>query len=284
VGRRLAGLFHGRPRLQAGSLLAAPMGWLVIGYLGSLVVLLISAFWSLGELSGQVEGTTLEHFDRIYTEGVYRAISLRTIGVAAAVTVTDALLAFPIALYMAKFARPRIRSLMVVAVLMPLWSAYLVKVYAWRTILSEDGALNWLLDPIGLNGPDYGLFAVYLVMSYIWLPYMIIPIYAGLERIPDSLLSASGDLGARPGHTFRRVIMPLAFPAIVAGSIFTFSLTLGDFITPELVGGSTQFIGSVVYDNFASNLPLAAAFTTVPIIVMTVYLLIARRLGAFEHL
>jgi len=284
VGRRLAGLFHGRPRLQAGTLLAAPLGWLVIGYLGSLVVLLISSFWLLGELSGHIEGTTLEHFDRIYTEGVYRAISLRTIGVAAAVTVTDALLAFPIAFYMAKFARPRLKSVMVVAVLMPLWSAYLVKVYAWRTILSEDGALNWVLNPLGLHGPDYGLFAVYLVMSYIWLPYMIIPIYAGLERIPDTLLSASSDLGAPPGHTFRRVVMPLAFPAIVAGSIFTFSLTLGDFITPELVGGSTQFIGSVVYDNFASNLPLAAAFTTVPILVMTIYLLTARRLGAFEHL
>jgi len=284
VGRRLAGLFHGRPRLQAGTLLAAPLGWLVIGYLGSLVVLLISAFWSLGELSNQVEGTTLDHFNTIYTEGVYRAISLRTVGVAAAVTVTDALLAFPIAFYMAKFARPRTKSLMVVAVLMPLWSAYLVKVYAWRTILSEDGALNWVLNPFGISGPDYGLFAVYLVMSYIWLPYMIIPIYAGLERIPNSLLSASGDLGAQPGYTFRRVVMPLAFPAIIAGSIFTFSLTLGDFITPELVGGSTQFIGSVVYDNFASNLPLAAAFTTVPIIVMTIYLLIARRLGAFEHL
>jgi putative spermidine/putrescine transport system permease protein len=284
VGRRLAGLFHGRPRLQAGSLLAAPMGWLVIGYLGSLVVLLVSAFWSLGELSNQIEGTTLDHFETIYTEGVYRAISLRTICVAAAVTVTDALLAFPIAFYMAKFARPRTRSLMVVAVLMPLWSAYLVKVYAWRTILSEDGALNWLLNPFGISGPDYGIFAVYLVMSYIWLPYMIIPIYAGLERIPDSLLSASGDLGAPPGHTFRRVVMPLAFPAIVAGSIFTFSLTLGDFISPELVGGSTQFIGSVVYDNFASNLPLAAALTTVPILVMTIYLLVARRLGAFEHL
>jgi putative spermidine/putrescine transport system permease protein len=284
AGRRLAGLFHGRPRLQAGSLLAAPLGWLVIGYLGSLAVLLVSAFWSLGELSNQIEGTTLKHFDTIYTEGVYRAISLRTIGVAAAVTVTDALLAFPIAFYMAKFARPRTKSLMVVAVLMPLWSAYLVKVYAWRTILSEDGALNWVLNPFGISGPDYGLFAVYLVMSYIWLPYMIIPIYAGLERIPDSLLSASGDLGAPPGHTFRRVVMPLAFPAIVAGSIFTFSLTLGDFISPELVGGSTQFIGSVVYDNFASNLPLAAAFTTVPILVMTIYLLVARRLGAFEHL
>ena len=284
MGRRLAGLFHGRPRLQAGTLLAAPMGWLVIGYLGSMVVLLVSAFWALGELSNQVEGTTLEHFDTIYTEGVYRAISLRTIGVAAAVTVTDALLAFPIAFYMAKFARPRTKSLMVVAVLLPLWSAYLVKVYAWRTILAEDGPLNWLLNPLGIDGPGYGLFAVYLVMSYIWLPYMIIPIYAGLERIPDSLLSASGDLGAPPGYTFRRVVMPLAFPAIVAGSIFTFSLTLGDFIAVDQIGGGTQFIGSVVYDNFANNLPLAAAFTTVPIIVMTIYLLVARRLGAFEHL
>ena len=270
--------------MQAGAFLAAPMGWLVIGYLGSLAVLLISAFWSLGELSGEVEGTTLEHFDTIYTEGVYHAISLRTIGVAAAVTVTDALLAIPIALYMAKFARPRLKSVMVVAVLIPLWSAYLVKAYAWRTILSESGPLNWALEPFGLDGPGYGLFSVYLVMSYIWLPYMIIPVYAGLERIPDSLLSASADLGGRSGYTLRRVVMPLAFPAIVAGSIFTFSLTLGDFITPDLVGGSTQFIGTVVYDNFASNLPLAAAFTTVPILVMTIYLLIARRLGAFEHL
>jgi len=284
AGRRLAGLFHGRPRLQVGALLAAPMGWLVIGYLGSLTILLISAFWSLGELSGQVEGTTLEHLDRIYTEGVYRTISLRTIGVAAAVTVTDALLAIPIALFMAKFARPRLKSVLVVAVLMPLWSAYLVKAYAWRTILSTSGPLNWALDPFGLEGPGYGLFAVYLVMSYIWLPYMIIPVYAGLERIPDSLLSASADLGARPGYTLRRVVAPLAFPAIVAGSIFTFSLTLGDFITPDLVGGSTQFIGTVVYDNFATNLPLAAAFTTVPILVMVVYLLVARRLGAFEHM
>jgi putative spermidine/putrescine transport system permease protein len=284
VGRRLAGLFHGRPRLQVGALLAAPMGWLVIGYIGSLTILLISAFWSLGELSGHVEGTTLEHIDRIYTEGVYRTISLRTIGVAAAVTVTDALLAIPIALFMAKFARPRLKSVLVVAVLMPLWSAYLVKAYAWRTILSASGPLNWALDPFGLEGPGYGLFAVYLVMSYIWLPYMIIPVYAGLERIPDSLLSASADLGARPGYTLRRVVAPLAFPAIVAGSIFTFSLTLGDFITPDLVGGSTQFIGTVVYDNFATNLPLAAAFTTVPILVMVVYLLVARRLGAFEHM
>ncbi len=171
------------------------------------------------------------------------------------------------------------RGFLVVAVLMPLWSAYLVKAFAWRGILSQDGVLNWALGPLGIEGPGYGLVAVWLVMSYIWLPYMIIPIYAGLERIPNTLLSASEDLGAKPGHTFRRVILPLVFPAIVAGSIFTFSLTLGDFITPGLVGSGEQFIGTIVRDNFTVNLPLAAAFATVPIVIMIVYLLIARRLG-----
>jgi putative spermidine/putrescine transport system permease protein len=285
VGRRLAGLLHGRDRLQAGGLLAGPVGWLVVGYLGSLAVLLVSAFWSLGELSGEVERSfTLDNFDTIATEPVYRSIVGRTLLIAALVTITDALLAFPIAFYMAKVASPRIKGLLVVAVLMPLWSAYLVKVYAWRAILSNEGALNWLLDPIGIEGPGYGLFAVWLVMSYIWLPYMIIPIYAGLERIPDSVLSASDDLGAHPLYTFRRVVLPLAFPAIVAGSIFTFSLTMGDFIAPTLVGSGTQFIGTTVYANFAVNLPLAAALAVVPIVVMIIHLLAARRLGAFEHL
>jgi putative spermidine/putrescine transport system permease protein len=283
VGRRLAGLFHGRPRLQVGALLAGPVGWLVIGYLGSLAVLLVAGFWSLGELSGEVEQTfTLDNFRTLLDEGVYRTITLRTVGIAAAVTVTDAILALPLAFYMAKVASPRSKGFLVVAVLVPLWSSYLVKAYAWRTILSEDGILNWALQPLGLSGPGYGNVAVWLVMSYIWLPYMIIPIYAGLERIPNSLLSASEDLGSRPGLTFRRVIMPLVFPAIVAGSIFTFSLTLGDFIAPSLVS-STQFIGTVVYSNISTNLPLAAAFATVPIVIMIFYLLIARRLGAFEH-
>ena len=201
------------------------------------------------------------------------------------VTVTDALLAFPIAFYMAKVASPRMRNLLVVAVLMPLWSSYLVKVYAWRTILAEEGILNWALEPLGLTGPGFGNFATWLVFTYLWLPYMVIPIYAGLERLPDSLLDASGDLGGKPWTTFRRVILPLVFPAVVAGSIFTFSLTLGDYITPQLVS-STQFIGNVVYANVgvANNLPLAAAFATVPVVVMIVYLLVARRLGAFETL
>ncbi len=283
AGRRLADLFHGRPRLQVSALLAGPVGWLVIGYIGSLAVLLAASFWTLGELSGEVQQTfTLDNYEQIFTEPVYRSIAARTVLIAALVTVTDVLLALPLAFYMAKVAGPRAKGMLVVAVLMPLWSAYLVKVYAWRTILSEEGALNWALAPFGLDGPGYGNVAVWIVMSYIWLPYMVIPIYAGLERLPDSLLSASEDLGAHPGTTFRRVILPLIFPAIVAGSIFTFSLTLGDYIAPQLVS-STQFIGTVVFANIANNLPLAAAFATVPIMVMVVYLLLARRLGAFEH-
>ncbi|WP_346927941.1 ABC transporter permease [uncultured Arthrobacter sp.] len=285
AGRRLADLFHGRPRLQAGALLAGPVGWLVVGYLGSLAVLLITSFWSLGELSGEIERSfTTDNYKDVVTEPVYRSVAGRTLLIAGLVTITDALLAFPIAFYMAKVAKPRLRSLLVVAVLLPLWSAYLVKAYAWRAILSQDGALNWLLNPLGVENPGYGLFAVWLVMSYIWLPYMIIPIYAGLERIPNTLLSASEDMGAKPGYTFRRVILPLVFPAVVAGSIFTFSLTLGDFITPNLVGSGEQFIGTLVVSNFTINLPFAAAFATVPIVIMIIYLLLARRLGAFQHL
>ena len=285
AGRRLADLFHGRPRLQVGSLLAGPLGWLVILYLGSLAVLLVASFWSVDPLSGElVKGFTFDNFKELWNTDVYRSVAFRTIGVASAVTVTDALLAFPIAFYMAKIASPRAKGFLVVAVLMPLWSFYLVKVYAWQTMLGANGIINWALDPIGLNGPGFGTTAVWIVESYLWLPYMILPIYAGLERIPDSLLSASEDLGAKPGRTFRRVILPLVFPAVVAGSIFTFSLTLGDYITPSLVSPSTQFIGNVVFTSHTDNLPLASAFATVPIAVMVVYLLIARRLGAFEHL
>jgi putative spermidine/putrescine transport system permease protein len=284
VGRRLAGLFHRRPRLQVGALLAGPVGWLVIGYLGSLAVLLVAAFWGVSALTGEVsQSFSLDNFKTLVDTPVYRTIAWRTVRIAGLVTITDAILAFPIAFYMAKVARRRMKAVLVVAVLMPLWSSYLVKVYAWRTILSTDGVLNWALGPLGLHGPGYGNVAVWLVMSYLWLPYMIIPIFAGLERIPDSLLSASEDLGAGPFTTFRRVILPLAFPAVVAGSIFTFSLTMGDYITPTLVSNN-QFIGNVVFNNITNNLPLASAFATVPILIMVAYLLIARRLGAFQHL
>ncbi len=275
-----------RRRLQLGLLLSGPLGWLVVAYLGSLAVLFVAAFWQLDDFSGLiVKEPTFANFRLLWENDVYRTIALRTIGIAALVTVTDAILAFPIAFFMAKVATPRVRGLLIVGVLMPLWASYLVKVYAWREILSEDGILNWALGPLGLKGPGFGFVATWLVFSYLWLPYMILPIYAGLERIPASMLDASGDLGGRPGLTFRRVVLPLAFPAVVAGSIFTFSLTLGDYITPQLVS-STQFIGNVVYANVgvANNLPLAAAFATVPVVVMIVYLLVARRLGAFEAL
>jgi putative spermidine/putrescine transport system permease protein len=286
VGRRLSDLLAGRRRLQVSLLLSAPLGWLVIAYLGSLAVLFVAAFWRLDPFTSQiVHSYGTSNFETLWNVDVYRTIALRTIGMAAAVTVTDAVLAFPIAFFMAKVATPRVRGLLVVAILMPLWASYLVKVYAWRTILSEDGILNWALDPFGMKGPGFGLVAMWLVFSYLWLPYMILPIYAGLERIPSSMLDASGDLGGRPWTTFRRVVLPLAFPAVVAGSIFTFSLTLGDYIAPTLVS-SKQFIGNVVYNNVgvANNLPLAAAFATVPVVAMIIYLLIARRLGAFEAL
>jgi putative spermidine/putrescine transport system permease protein len=282
----LAATLWRRPRLQVAALLSGPVAWLVVAYLGSLAVLFLAAFWRLDSFSGTViHDYGFSNFQTLAEGHVYREIVLRTFLIAAAVTVTDALLAFPIAFTMARLAGPRSRALLVIAVLMPLWSSYLVKVYAWRVILQEDGILNWALGPLGLSGPGFGNVATWIVFSYLWLPYMILPIYAGLERIPASLLDASGDLGARPGPTFRRVILPLALPAVVAGSIFTFSLTLGDYITPRLVS-STQFIGNVVYDNVgvANNLPLAAAFATVPVVIMILYLLGARRLGAFESL
>src|SRR3954454_1457319 len=284
VGHRLSDLLHGRERLQVGALLDGPIGWLVIGYLGSLVLLLVAAFWSVDPLSGlTIKEFTLENFEALVNEPVYRTIVWRTVRTALLVTLTDAIIAFPIAFYMAKLASRRGKALLVVGILLPLWSSYLVKVYAWRTLLSANGAIHWALSPIGLDTPGPGTTAGALCFSDLGLPHTLRPIYAGLERTPDSLISASEDLGASPFTTFRRVIMPLTFPAVVAGSIFTFSLTLGDYITPSLVSNN-QFIGNVVYNNIVNNQPLASAFVMVPVAVMIIYLLIARRLGAFEHL
>ncbi|MEP6954043.1 MAG: ABC transporter permease [Solirubrobacteraceae bacterium] len=286
AGARLADRLHGRRRVQVGLLLSGPLAWLGVAYLGSLVVLFVAAFWQLDDFSGKVvHSYSLDNFRTLWDTPVYRTIVLRTVGIAALVTITDILLALPLAFYMAKIASRRVRGILVVAVLMPLWASYLVKVYAWRTMLSNDGIINWALAPFGLSGPGYGFVATWIVFSYLWLPYMILPVYAGFERISNSLVDASGDLGGRPATTFMRVVAPLVAPAVVAGSIFTFSLTLGDYITPQLVS-SSQFIGNVVYANVgvANNLPLAAAFATVPVVVMVAYLLIARRLGAFESL
>jgi putative spermidine/putrescine transport system permease protein len=190
------------------------------------------------------------------------------------------------AFYMAKVASPRARKVLVVAVLTPLWASYLVKAYAWRSMLAGDGVVNWALAPVGLRGPGFGLTATIVVLSYLWLPFMILPVYAGLERLPDSLLEASGDLGAKAGRTFRSVIAPLAFPAVVAGAIFTFSLSLGDYITVQIVGGKNQLLGNLIQGDAgaANNLPLAAALAAVPIVVMVVFLLAVRRTGALDNL
>ena len=284
VGRRLSTFFNAHPRATLVALLSAPLGWLLIGYLGSLVVLLLAAFWDTNSFTAEVVYTfTLDNFRQLFEQPVYGEVAWRTIRMAALVTVADALLAFPIAYYMARVASPRTRGLLVVAVLVPLWASYLVKAYAWRTILSDNGVINWLLDPLGLSFDGYSTVGLWLVFTYLWLPFMILPIYAGLERIPTSLLEASADLGGRSLRTFLRVTLPLVFPAVVAGSIFTFSLTLGDYIAPDLIT-SEQFIGTVIYDVRGVNLPLAAAYTFVPIIVMGIYLLVARRLKAFEAL
>jgi putative spermidine/putrescine transport system permease protein len=284
--RRISGGLHRHPRVRLGALLAAPIGWLVVAYLGSLLLFFITSFWQVDSFSGNiVYQPTLDNYIEILTGPIYRTIAVRTVVMATVVTLTTIVLAFPIAFYMAKVASASTRGILVVSILLPLWSGYLVKVYAWRIILGESGVLNGILGPFGLHGPGYGDIAVWLVETYLWLPYMVIPIFAGLERVPASLLEASSDLGGRTWTSFRRVVLPLVLPAVIAGSIFTFSLTLGDYSTPTLVS-NTKFMGNVIYDlmGVAGNTPLAAAYAMVPVVIMIVYLFIARRLGAFEAL
>ncbi len=284
LGRRLSTYFFRHPRVRLAVLLALPVGWMVLVYFGSLVVLLLSAFWDTDPFTAEIiREFTLENFQTIIERPVYRDVAWRTIQMAVLVTIADVVLAFPIAYYMARVASPRTRNLLVVAILMPLWASYLVKIIAWRTILSDGGIVNWALEPFGLSFDGYSTVGLWLVFTYLWLPFMILPIYAGLERIPSSLLEASSDLGGRSATTFLRVVLPLAFPAVVAGSIFTFSLTLGDYIAPGLIT-SEQFIGTVIYNLRGQALPTAAAFSMVPIVVITLYLLVARKLRAFESL
>ena len=282
--RRLAAWLHAHPRARLAALLAGPLGWLGIVYIGSLLMLLVNARWTRDAFSGRtIYVPTLDNFIEI-TGDPYPGITARTVLMAGLVTVTCAILAFPVAYYMARVASRRVRGFLVVAMLMPLWASYLVKVYAWRLILAEQGILNSVLDPFGLRGPGFGDVAVWLLFTYLWLPYMVLPLHAGLERIPASVLEASADLGAHGWMTFRRIVVPLVLPSIVAGSIFTFSLTLGDYIAPAAVS-TTFFLGNAIYQNFGSgNFPLAAALTLVPLLIVLAYLLVARRLGAFEAL
>ena len=286
---RVSAALWRRPWLRATLTLSPPLAWFLVIYLASLVVMLITAFWTVNPFTNTLEHSwSLANFQQIFT-GTYLTIIGRTVLMAAAVTVTDAVLALPFAYYMARVASPRGRQALFIAVLLPLWASYLARVYAWIVILQRGGTLSWSLSKLGLGTVNIGYTntAMWIVFSYIWLPFMIVPVYGALERIPDSLLEASGDLGARSWRTVRSVLLPLALPGVVAGSIFTFSLTLGDFITPILVGGAnSSFIGNVIYSNIgtAGNLPFAAALAVVPIVIMIVYLLGARALGAFESL
>jgi putative spermidine/putrescine transport system permease protein len=286
IQRASAFLFR-HSRLKLALVIGSPLAWFVVIYLGALAVLLFAAFWRLDAFTGLVvKNLSSSNFQRLLDDPVYRAITLRTVGIATAVTLTDIVLAFPLAYYAARMATPRLRNAILMAVVIPLWANYLVRIFAWKLILSTGGFLGWLF---GLVGMDIHLantnIAVWITFVYLWLPFTLLPIYGALERVPSSYLEASSDLGGRGWMTFRRVILPIIVPGVVAGSIFSFSLTLGDYITPTTVG-NTRFIGNVIYDSqgIAGDIPFAAAFALVPVAIMSIYLIIAWRLRAFEAL
>lgn len=271
-----------RRRWALALLLVPPLGWLAVAYLGSLAVLLVSALWTTSSFTGAVvRRVSTDNVVRVLTDELFRAVTIRTVGVALVVTVLCAVLAVPLALYMAKVAGPRVRLALVVAVTTPLWASYLVKAYAWRMLLSPDGPLDWAVG----YSPGYGLIATVIVLTYLWLPYMVIPVFAAFDRVPDALVDASADLGASDPTIMRTVMAPLVFPGIAAGSIFTFSLSLGDYIAVTIVGGKTQLLGNVIYGQLvtANDQPLAAALSVIPLVAIIAYLLAMRRTGALEN-
>jgi putative spermidine/putrescine transport system permease protein len=282
----LSNYFHKKQRLRLVALLTTPVLWLVVAYLGALAMLLVTAFFTIDNFTGNViQEFNLGNFQDMLTDAAYKNVVLRTLGIAISVTFLCSVLAIPMAFYMAKIARPHSQKILVALVLTPLWASYLVKIYAWRTMLEPgSGVLDWLLAPIGIHSPGFGGPAIIIGLSYLWLPYMILPIYAGLERLPNNLLDASGDLGAHNFYTFRKVILPLIFPSLVAGSMFTFSLSLGDYITAQIIGGKLQMLGNVVYQNFSINLPFAATIAMIPVSIMALYLYLVRRTGALASM
>lgn len=297
----LSNLFYRRPLVLRGLLLGGPLAWIVVVYIGSLAALLLQSFYHLDDFSGTVvHEFTLSTYAELAAPSNLQII-LRTVTMAAAVTLAASIIAFPIAYYAARFARGKWKALFYLAVMMPLWSSYLVKIYAWKLILAKEGIisfvlaklhLSWVLDGllsvpvIGGSSLSFSYIGTFLVFLYIWLPYMILPIQSALERVPHDYLEAAADLGATPRQTFRDVILPLSLPGVIAGSIFTFSLTLGDYIVPQIVGNSRAMIGQAVYtlQGTAGDIPLAAAFTVVPMVIMGFYLTAAKRLGAFDAL
>ena len=299
--RALSDLFYKRPGALTAMLLGPPLAWIGIVYIGSLLALLLQSFYHLDDFSGIIlHEFTLSTYGQLFEASNLQTIG-RTVAMAAIVTIASAIIAFPIAYYAARFARGKTKALFYLAVMMPLWSSYLVKVYAWKLILAKEGIITWAANGLGLgwaldallstpviggSSLSFSYIGTFLVFLYIWLPYMILPLQAALERVPKNYIEASADLGATPRQTFRTVIFPLALPGVIAGSIFTFSLTLGDYIIPQIVGNSRPFIGQAVYtlQGTAGDIPLAAAFTVVPMLIMGVYLFLAKRAGAFDAL
>jgi putative spermidine/putrescine transport system permease protein len=282
-GRRgaVSAFFIAKRRTRLALLLVPPMAWLIIAYLGAIAALLVSSLWTVDSFTSNIiHSYTTANLHDVISQPLYRTVAFRTIVVALSVTVIDALIAFPMAFYMSMVAGPRLRRFLVVAVLTPLWASYLVKAYAWRTLLAPSGPLSWAS---GGHTPGYGQTAIVATLAYMWLPYMVLPVYAGFERMPRSLLEASADLGAGGWRTVRSVIVPLVYPAIAAGSIFTFSLTLGDYIAVSIVGGKTQLIANVISDQVTLNQPLAAAISIIPLLAIVLYLVAMRRTGALEN-
>jgi putative spermidine/putrescine transport system permease protein len=261
-------------------LVSAPLAWMAGIYLVALAALFVTAFWKVDFGVTVTRVWNLDNFRKLWEQEVYRTVVLRTVAIAAGVTLIDAVLALPVAFYMAKVAGPVVSRLLVVAILTPLWASYLVKAFAWRTMVTPGGVLE---SAFGWT-PGFGLTAVVATLAYLWLPFMVLPVYAGFERLPDSLLEASSDLGARPGRTVRSVALPMVVPSLIAGSIFTFSLSLGDYITVKNVGGKTQMLGNLVYDRQATDIPFAAALAIVSVVIIGIYLALVRRSGALENL
>lgn len=272
---------HKGTRLIA--LISAPGLWLVVAYLGALASLLVTAFYTTNSFTGDLIATfTLDNFADLFGTQAYINVAFRTLFIALMVTIISALLAIPMGFYMSKLAKPKAQGILLALVLTPLWASYLVKIYAWRTMLEPNaGVIDWLF---GDASPGFGMVAVIIGLTYLWLPYMILPVYSAFEKLPNSLLDASSDLGAKNFQSFYRIVIPMVYPGIIAGSMFTFSLSLGDYITTQIIGGQLQMLGNVVYQNFSLNLPFAAAFSTVPIVIMGIYLWMVKRTGALENL
>ena len=282
----LRSLLNRKPAARVASLLALPLSWLVLIYIGSLAALFITSIWQIDTFTSKiVREFTFQNFIDVFTDRAYFNVTIRTLFVAISVTAICAVIAIPMAFFIARIARQRSRPVLIALLITPLWASYLVKIYAWRTMFYPDtGFINWLIAPTGLSSPGFGIFAVIIGLTYLWLPYMILPIYAGMEKLPNSILDASSDLGAKSARTFFSVILPITWPAIIAGSIFTFSLSMGDYITVQILGGTFQMLGNVVYQNFSLNLPFAAAVALIPVIIMMLYLSSIRKTGALDNL